>query len=138
MIEPKRTGINSKEFLQLIEHKINRKYSLRHAQRILHRIGFSLITPSVSHIRKNEKAQQKFREGVFFWSNKKLIIFRALIDGRKLFYEFYDSMNTLIYKAFLSSFIESLPEGKRYVFLFDNASYHKSSLIKNYLKEFNK
>ncbi|MEK6808573.1 MAG: winged helix-turn-helix domain-containing protein [Nanoarchaeota archaeon] len=138
MIEPKRTGINSKEFLQLIEHKINRKYSLRHAQRILHRIGFSLITPSVSHIRKNEKAQQKFREGVFFWSNKKLIIFRAFIDGRKLFYEFYDSMNTLIYKAFLSSFIESLPEGKRYVFLFDNASYHKSSLIKNYLKEFNK
>jgi hypothetical protein len=85
LIEPKRTGINSKEFLQLIEHKINRKYSLRHAQRILHRIGFSLITPSVSHIRKNEKAQQKFREGVFFRSNKKLIIFRALIDGRKLF-----------------------------------------------------
>lgn len=63
LIEPKRTGINSKEVLQLIEHKISRKYTLRHAQRLLHRMGFSLITPRVSHIRKDEKAQQKFREG---------------------------------------------------------------------------
>ena len=61
-------------------------------------------------------------KGVFFWSNNKLIIFRALIDGKKLFYEFYDSMNTLTYKAFLSSFVD--------------APYHKSSSIKNYLKEF--
>jgi transposase len=43
---------------------------------------------------------------------------------------------TLTYKAFLSSFIESLSKRKRYVFLFDNASYHKSSSIKNYLEEF--
>lgn len=77
-------------------------------------------------------------KGVFFWSNKKLIIFGALIDGKKLFYEFYDSMNTLTYKAFLSSLIESLPKGKRYVFLFDNAPYHKSSSIINYLKDFDK
>lgn len=76
--------------------------------------------------------------GVFFWSNKKLIIFGALIDGKRLFYEFYNSMNTLTYKAFLSSMIESLPKRKRYVFLFDNAPYHKSSSIKNYLKEFDK
>jgi transposase len=62
LIEPKRTGINSKEVLQLIEHKISRKYTLRHAQRLLHRMGFSLITPRVSHIRKDEKAQQKFRK----------------------------------------------------------------------------
>jgi len=62
LIEPKRTGINSKEVLQLIEHKISRKYTLRHAQRLLHKMGFSLITPRVSHIRKDEKAQQKFRK----------------------------------------------------------------------------
>jgi transposase len=77
-------------------------------------------------------------KGVFFWSNKKLIIFGALIDGKRLFYEFYDSMNTLAYKAFLRCFIESLPKNKRYLFLFDNASYHKSSSIKNYLEEFDK
>jgi transposase len=75
-------------------------------------------------------------KGFFFWSSKKLNIFGALIDGNKLFYEFYDSMNSLTYKAFLSSFIDTLPERKRYVFLFDNASYHKSSVIRGYLSRF--
>lgn len=62
LIEPKATGISSKEVLELIEHKTKRKYTLRHAQRLLHKIGLSLITPRVSHIRKDEKAQDKFRE----------------------------------------------------------------------------
>ena len=62
MLEPKKTGISSKEVLEIIEHKIKRKYTLRHAQRLLHKMGLSLITPRVSHIRKDEKAQQKFRE----------------------------------------------------------------------------
>ena len=62
VLEPKITGISSKEVLQLIEHKTKRKYTLRHAQRLLHKMGFSLITPRVSHIRKDEKAQDKFRK----------------------------------------------------------------------------
>lgn len=62
VLEPKITGISSKEVLQLIEHKTKRKYTLRHAQRLLHKIGFSLITPRVSHIKKDEKAQDKFRD----------------------------------------------------------------------------
>lgn len=62
VIEPKRAGITSKEVLQIIENKINKKYTLRHIQRLLHKIGLSLITPRISHIRKDEKAQQKFRE----------------------------------------------------------------------------
>ena len=72
LIEPKRTGINSKEVLQLIEHKISRKYTLRHAQRLLHRMGFSLITPRVSHRRKDERAQNKFREGFKKNSNRNM------------------------------------------------------------------
>ena len=62
VLEPKITGISSKEVLQLIEHKTKRRYTLRHPQRLLHKIGFSLITPRVSHIRKDEKAQSKFRK----------------------------------------------------------------------------
>lgn len=65
LLEPRSTkqaGISSKEVLQLIEHKIKRKYSLRHIQRVLHKMGLSLITPRVSHIRKDEKAQEKFRK----------------------------------------------------------------------------
>lgn len=62
ILEPKVTGISSKEVLEIIEHKIKRKYTLRHAQRLLHKMGMSLITPRVSHIRKDEKVQNKFRE----------------------------------------------------------------------------
>lgn len=62
LLEPRKAGVSSKEVLQLIEHKTKQKYTLRHVQRILHKTGFSLITPRVSHIRKDEKAQQKFRE----------------------------------------------------------------------------
>ena len=62
MLDPKKAGISSKEVLQLIEHKIKRSYTLRHTQRLLHKMGLSLITPRVSHIRKDEKAQNKFRE----------------------------------------------------------------------------
>ena len=73
-------------------------------------------------------------KGVFFWSNKKLTIFGALIDGKKLFYEFYDAMNSLTYKAFLMSFVESLPKRKKFVFVFDNAGYHKTAPIENLAK----
>ena len=62
MLEPKRAGVSSKEILQIIEHKTKRKYTLRHTQRLLHKMGLSLITPRMSHIRKDEKAQNKFRE----------------------------------------------------------------------------
>lgn len=62
ILEPKKAGITSKEVLNIIEHKIKRKYTLRHTQRLLHKMGLSLITPRVSHIRKDEKAQQKFRD----------------------------------------------------------------------------
>ncbi len=156
ILEPKKTGISSKEVLEIIEHKINRKYTLRHTQRLLHKIGLSLTIPRVSHIRKDEKAQNKFREefkkkleqenmgysivtfdeagfrlvpvyrrvwffkeempkGVLFWSNKKLTIFGALMDSQKLFYEFYDALNSLAYKAFLSDFIDSLPKRKKFI-----------------------
>lgn len=62
LLEPRNEGITSKEVLQIIEHKTKQKYTLRHVQRILHKIGLSLITPRVYHIRKDEEAQNKFRE----------------------------------------------------------------------------
>ena len=74
--------------------------------------------------------------GVFFWSNKKLEIFGALIEGKKFYYEWYDSLNTLTYLAFLTGLMEQLPKKKKFVFLFDNASYHKTSNIRNFLAKF--
>ena len=56
-----KAGTSSKEVLQLIEQKTNKKYCLRHAERIMHKMGLSLITPRIGHIRKDEQAQEKFR-----------------------------------------------------------------------------
>ncbi len=57
-----RTGISSKEILVFIEKETGKTYTLRHIERLLHKMGFSLITPRVNHIKKDEKAQKKFRE----------------------------------------------------------------------------
>jgi transposase len=57
----KRAGISSKEVMELLQKETGKKYTLRHVQRVLRKIGFSLITPRVAHIRKDEKAQKKFR-----------------------------------------------------------------------------
>ena len=77
-------------------------------------------------------------KGVFFWSNKKLNIFGALIDGSNLFYDFYGSLNSFTYLNFLDSFVKKLSKKKKYVFVFDNASYHKSSVVREYLESLNK
>ena len=57
-----KAGFSSKEVLQLIEHKVDKRYTLRHVQRLLHKMGLSLITPRQKHIRKDEKAQDEFRK----------------------------------------------------------------------------
>lgn len=71
--------------------------------------------------------------GVFFWSNKKSNILGALINGKKFYYKWHESLNTLTFLAFLKDFIEQLPKG-RYVFILDNAPYHKSSTILKFLQ----
>lgn len=74
--------------------------------------------------------------GKFFWSNKKITVFGALKDTGELFCEDFDGQNSLTYKAFLSDFIDTLKKNKKYVFIFDNAAYHKTNVIKNYLSRF--
>lgn len=57
-----RAGLSSKEILILIKKETGKTYTLRHVERLLHKMGFSLITPRVNHIRKDETTQKKFRE----------------------------------------------------------------------------
>jgi transposase len=56
-----KAGFSSKEILMFIEKETGRTYTLRHVERLLHKMGFSLITPRVNHIKKDEQAQEKFR-----------------------------------------------------------------------------
>ena len=57
-----KAGISTKEVLEILKEETGRTYTLRHAQRLLHKMGFSLIIPRVSHIKKNKEAQNRFRE----------------------------------------------------------------------------
>jgi transposase len=57
-----RTGISTKEVLKILEEETDKTYTLRHVQRLLHKMGFSLITPRVSHIKRNKESQNKFRD----------------------------------------------------------------------------
>lgn len=55
------SGVTSKEIKKIIETETGKPYTLRHIQRLLHKMGFGLITPRTSHIRHDEKAVKKFR-----------------------------------------------------------------------------
>lgn len=56
-----KAGFSSKEVLELLDKEAGKKYTLRHAERLLHKMGLSLITPRTSHIRHDEKSVAKFR-----------------------------------------------------------------------------
>lgn len=58
----RKAGLNSKEVLDLLNKKTNKEYSLRQVQRILHKIGFSLITPRPQHINKDPEAANIFAQ----------------------------------------------------------------------------
>jgi transposase len=57
-----KAGISTKEVVKILEEETDKTYTPRHVQRLLHKMGFSLITPRVSHIKRNKEAQNKFRE----------------------------------------------------------------------------
>ena len=52
----------SKELRNIISKEIKKPISLRHARRILHKIGFSLITPRSQHTKNDPEKVKKFRD----------------------------------------------------------------------------
>jgi len=74
--------------------------------------------------------------GAFFWSNKKLITFGALTSDHKFFYDFYDAQNSLTFKHFLRYVFEKLDKNKKYILIKDNAGFHKTSCIKNFIAQY--
>ncbi len=74
-------------------------------------------------------------KGVFFWSNKKISIIGALINGNELFYEWHTSLNTVTFYMFINNFLEKYHKQK-FVFVLDNAGYHKTSPIMGVLNKY--
>lgn len=54
-------SVSTKEVKGLIHKEIGELYSLRHVERIMHKLGFSLITPRPQHIRHDQEKVDKFR-----------------------------------------------------------------------------
>ena len=55
-------SLNTKQLGNIIKNEIGREYSLRHVERIMHRLGFSLITPRPKHLRHDQGKVDKFRD----------------------------------------------------------------------------
>ena len=68
-------SIDTKQFSDLIEKASKKKYSLRHVQRILHKLEFSRITPRAKHIKNDPVKVQAFRKN--FKKNSKRSIWVA-------------------------------------------------------------
>ncbi len=72
----------------------------------------------------------------FFWSTKQLKLIGALINGNKIFYKYSDALNSVAFRSFLYELILTLDLSKRYVFILDNASYHKSAKIREFMQDY--
>jgi transposase len=55
-------SISTKRVAKIIEQEIGKAYSIRHVERIMHKLGFSLITPRSQHIRHDQKKVDEFRD----------------------------------------------------------------------------
>lgn len=54
-------SVHTKEIGKLIHQEIGEAYSLRHVERLMHKLGFSLITPRPQHIRHDQEKVDTFR-----------------------------------------------------------------------------
>lgn len=55
-------SVSTKQISELIHQEIGELYSLRHVERIMHKLGFSLVTPRPQHMRHDQEKVDKFRE----------------------------------------------------------------------------
>mgnify|MGYP001591725310 FL=1 len=74
-------------------------------------------------------------KGAFFWSSKKLVVFGALTSSSRFYYSFYVAQNSFTFSLFLEELFAWLDPNKKYVFILDNAGFHKTNVVKDLLQE---
>jgi len=55
-------SVSTKQLGEIIRREIGRTYSMRHVERIMHKLGFSLITPRPQHVRHDQEKVDAFRD----------------------------------------------------------------------------
>jgi transposase len=54
-------SVNTKQVGDIIRRESDTNYSLRHVERLMHKLGFSLITPRPQHLRHDQEKVDAFR-----------------------------------------------------------------------------
>jgi putative transposase len=55
-------SVSTKQVKKIVQIEIGEDYSMRHIERIMHKLGFSLITPRPQHLRHDQEKVDKFRD----------------------------------------------------------------------------
>lgn len=55
-------SLNTKQLGSIIKKEVGTQYSMRHIERIMHKLGFSLIKPRPKHIKQDPKKVAEFKE----------------------------------------------------------------------------
>ena len=55
-------SLSTKQLGSIIKKEIGRQYSIRHVERIMHKLGFSLIKPRPKHTKQDPKKVAEFKE----------------------------------------------------------------------------
>lgn len=55
-------SVSTKQVKDIIHQEVGEDYSMRHIERIMHRLGFSLITPRPQHLRHDQEKVDRFRD----------------------------------------------------------------------------
>jgi len=55
-------SLSTKQLGNIIKKEIGKQYSMRHVERIMHKLGFSLIKPRPKHIKQDPKKVAEFKE----------------------------------------------------------------------------
>ncbi|MBI3051521.1 transposase [Candidatus Woesearchaeota archaeon] len=55
-------SLSTKQLSEIIRREIGKDYTMRHVERIMHKLDFSRITPRPQHIRNDPKKVEEFRQ----------------------------------------------------------------------------
>ena len=55
-------SVRTVEIRKVIHQEVGKEYSMRHIERIMHQLGFSLVTPRSQHIRHDQEKVDLFRD----------------------------------------------------------------------------
>lgn len=55
-------SLTTKELREIIHQELGELYSIRHVERLMHKLGFSLITPRSTHPKHDQEKVDEFRD----------------------------------------------------------------------------